>query len=202
MLVANIYGFDFSLVNVERIEVLRGPQGTLYGKDAIGAVVNIITKAPDNTWHGKIGTEYSSFNTWYSQAAVNGPIMADRLFLGVSGQYEKTDGWIKNEYPGMNEDVGRNSKHDMNGYLLFTPTDRLRMRLGIDTYSHTIHSMNEKALPYDYMGTGFGYTGLSDFHRDIAEHLVLDVEPDEEMDINSQNLLISCDVDRLFFRFF
>ena len=84
----------------------------------------------------------------------------------------------------------------MNGYLLFTPTDRLRMRLGIDTYSHTIHSMNEKALPYDYMGTGFGYTGLSDFHRDIAEHLVLDVEPDEEMDINSQNLLISCDVDR------
>ncbi len=194
--ISNSYGFDFSLVNIERIEILRGPQGTLYGKDAIGSVVNIITRDPDNTWHGKIGTEYSSFNTWYSQAAANGPIMADKLFLGVSGQYDTTDGWIKNEYPGMNEDAGRNSKHDINGYLLFTPTDRLRMRLGIDTYSHTIHSMNEKSLPYDYMGIGFGYTGLNDFHRDMAEHLQLDVEPDEEMDINFQNLLISYDFDR------
>ncbi len=194
--IANAFGFDFSLANVERIEVLRGPQGTMYGKDAIGAVVNIITKNPDNTWHGKIGTEYSSFNTWNALANINGPIMTDKLFLGVSGQYDTTDGWIKNEYPGANEDVGRRDKYDVNGYLLFTPTERLHVRLGIDTYSHTIHSMNEKALPYDYMGTGVGYTGVNDFHRDMVEHLQLDVEPDENMDINSQNLLVAYDFDR------
>jgi iron complex outermembrane receptor protein len=45
------YDFDPSLANVEQIEVLRGPQGTLYGKDAIGAVINIITKTPSNEWH-------------------------------------------------------------------------------------------------------------------------------------------------------
>ena len=61
--VTSSYGFDFSLVNIERIEVLRGPQGTLYGRDAIGAVVNIVTKEPDTRWHGKINTEYGSFNT-------------------------------------------------------------------------------------------------------------------------------------------
>ncbi|MDN5106152.1 TonB-dependent receptor plug domain-containing protein, partial [Aliarcobacter butzleri] len=49
--------FDFnpSLANVEQIEILRGPQGTLYGKDAIGAVINITTKSPSNEWHGNIG---------------------------------------------------------------------------------------------------------------------------------------------------
>ncbi len=107
MPIANSFDFDISLVNVKRIEVLRGPQGTLYGKDAIGAVVNIITKDPDNTWHGKIGTQYSSWNTSYTQASVNGPLMANKLFLGLGGQYDKTDGWITNEYPGMNEDAKR-----------------------------------------------------------------------------------------------
>ncbi len=156
--IVNAYGFDFSLADIERIEVLRGPQGTLYGKDAIGAVVNIITKAPDNRWHGKIGTEYSSWNTWHTQASVNGPIIGDKLFLGVSGQYDKTDGWIKNHYLGANEDVGRSSKHDINGYLLFTPTERLRVRLGADSWVNDVHSSNEKALPYDAMRIGLGYT--------------------------------------------
>ncbi len=192
---SNSFGFDLSLVNVERIEVLRGPQGSLYGKDAIGAVVNVISKDPDNSWHGRIGTEYSSWNTWHIQASANGPIMTDKLFLGVSGQYDQTDGWIKNEYPGMNEDVGRNNKHDVNGYLLFTPTERLRVRFGIDTYSQSRHSENDQSLPYDLGGTGFGYTSLSDFDRDMAEHLNMDVEPDEDLDINAQNLLVSYDFD-------
>ncbi len=192
----NTFGFDFSLVNVERIEVLRGPQGTMYGKDAIGAVVNVITKEPDNSWHGRIGSEYGSFNTWHAQASVNGPIVKDTLFLGLGGQYDQTDGWIKNEYPGMNEDVGRNNKHDLSGYLLFTPTDRLRMRLGVDTYSHSYHNMNDKALPYDPAGAGFGYTDLGAFDRKMAEHLALDIEPDEEMKINAQSLAASYAFDR------
>ncbi len=194
--VANIYGFDFSLVNVERIEVLRGPQGTLYGKDAIGGVINVITKDPDNSWHGRIGAEYSSWNTWRTLANVNGPIAKDKLFLGVSGQYDKTDGWIKNEYPGANEDVGRRSKHDVNGYLLFTPSDRLRVRLGIDSWEDSSHSRNEVGLPYDYMGTGSGYKNLNDFHRDMAEHLYMDMEPDETIRVNAQNLSVSYDFDR------
>ena len=51
------YGSDASLANVERIEVLRGPQGTLYGKDAIGGVINMVTKDPGNEWQGKVDAE-------------------------------------------------------------------------------------------------------------------------------------------------
>ncbi len=194
--VANSFGFDLSLVNVERVEVLRGPQGTLYGKDAIGGVVNIITKAPDNTWHGKIGTEYSSWNSWHTQASVNGPIMADKFFVGLKGQYDKSDGWIKNKYPGMNEDAGRNHKYDLGGYLLFTPTNRLRVRLGVDTWQDTSHSEKGKGLPYDFAGTGFGYKTLSDFNRDMAENLTLDIEPDQKIKANAQTLTLAYDFDR------
>ncbi|PIE70403.1 MAG: TonB-dependent siderophore receptor [Deltaproteobacteria bacterium] len=194
--IANAFGFDLSLNNVERIEVLRGPQGTLYGKDAIGAVVNIITKDPDNTWQGKIGTKYSSWNTFHAKATVNGPMMADTLFLGLSGQYDKTDGWITNDYPGMDEDAGRNGKYDLNGFLLFTPTDRLRARLAVDQWEHTTHFSNEKALPYDSMGTGSGYASLKDFHRNMTEHLYMDLKSKEEISVNSQSLLLAYDVDR------
>ncbi len=196
MPIANSFDFDISLVNVERIEVLRGPQGTLYGKDAIGAVVNIITKDPDDSWHGKIGTEYSSWNTFYTRASVNGPLIAHKLFLGVGGQYDKTDGWITNEYPGMNEDAGRNDKHDLDAYLLFTPTDRLRVRLSVDSWDHTTHVPNEKALRFDVLGTGRGYTSLNDFHRDMAEHLYMDLEAKEITKGNAQSLLLAYDFDR------
>ncbi|PIE74214.1 MAG: TonB-dependent siderophore receptor, partial [Deltaproteobacteria bacterium] len=193
MPIANSFDFDISLVNVKRIEVLRGPQGTLYGKDAIGAVVNIITKDPDNSWHGKIAAEYSSWNTFHTQASVNGPLIVNKLFLGAGGQYDKTDGWIVNEYPGMNEDAGRNNKHDLDAFLLFTPTDRFRARLAVDSWEHTTHVPDEAALPFDAAGTGRGYTNLNDFDRNMAEHLSMDLEAKEITKGNAQSLLLAYD---------
>ena len=50
-------GFDDSLIDIERVEILRGPQGTLYGKNTEAGVINIITRQPDNTFQGKISTQ-------------------------------------------------------------------------------------------------------------------------------------------------
>ncbi len=190
--IANSFGFDFSLANIDRIEVLRGPQGTLYGKDAIGAVINVITKDPDAVWHGKIGTEYGSWNTWNTQASINGPIMEDKLFIGVSGEYDRTDGWIKNEHPGMNEDLVRTNKYDLDGYLLFTPTDSLRVRLGAGFWQEQLHNTEMgKVLPY---GPG-GYYDLNDFDRDMAEKQAIDIEGNPKTTNNDQNLAVSYEFD-------
>ncbi len=185
--IANRWEYDFSLVNVESVEVLRGPQGTLYGKDAIGAVVNVITRDPGDIWTGKIKTEYGSWNTWKASAYANGPLIADKLSMGIAGQYDRTDGWIKNEYPGMNEDVGRKAGHDLNGYLLFTPSERLRMRFAFaHSYLHD-HSETAKGLPTH---------NLDAFKPDMARHLRLDVDPSVKHQSDAQSLIASYDFDR------
>ncbi len=103
----------------------------------------------------------------------------------MSGQYDKTDGWIKNEYPGVNEDTGRKNNHNVGGYLLFTQTDRLRVRLAADNSSDTIHSLNEQLLSP-------GFT-LEEFERDMTKHSRMDIETNEEVKTNAQNLKISYD---------
>ncbi len=159
--------YNLSLTNVESIEILRGPQGTLYGKDAIGAVVNVITRDPGDTWAGKVKTEYGSWNTWKASVYANGPLVADKLSMGISGQYDRTDGWIKNEYPGMNKDVGRKEGHDLNGYLLFTPSERLRMRLSLHhSYLHD-HSEVIKSLPNSPQLDAFKRVTVSGWNRSL-----------------------------------
>ncbi len=185
--IVNRWGYNFSMANVESIEVLRGPQGTLYGKDAIGAVVNVITRDPGDTWAGKVKTEYGSWNTWKASVYANGPVMADKVYMGISGQYDRTDGWIRNEYPGMVEDFGRKASYDLNGYLLATPNERLRMRL---TFAHSYlhdHGETAKALPNG--------PSLDDFDRDMLKHQRLDVDPSVKHQTDGQSLVVSYDFD-------
>lgn len=115
-------GFDASMANVERIEVLRGPQGALYGKYAIGAVINIVTKMPENAWQGKIGAEYGSENNLRGTFNVNGAVLPDTLYLGINGQYQQDDGWIDNDYPGTDEEFNGGTDRRFNANLTFTPT--------------------------------------------------------------------------------
>ena len=177
------YGFDASLVNVERIEVLRGPQGTLYGKDAIGGVVNIVTKDPSNALQGKVGTEYGSFNYMEGTFNVSGALVADKFYAGLNGQYRKDDGWIDNDYPGMNEDANRERDQRISGYVLYKPADRFRARLTIS---------NDYAKGYWEDGYGLpGGSDIGEFDRDNAENVSYDVPTYERIESNAQSLNLS-----------
>lgn len=109
-----------SLANIERIEVLRGPQGTLYGKDAIGGVINIITKEPNNKWSGSIKAEYGNDNFINTMLNANGALIDDKLYLGINGAYSKNDGWVDSD-----ENSNKYDSKNFNAFLSFTPTDRL-----------------------------------------------------------------------------
>jgi len=84
------------LLDVERIEVLRGPQGALYGQGAIAGAINIVTKEPTNDLTGFIKGSYGRGNTYRLSGAVSGPLVEDLLFFRVSGFHRGTDGLIKN----------------------------------------------------------------------------------------------------------
>ncbi|MDY0362891.1 MAG: TonB-dependent receptor [Desulforegulaceae bacterium] len=90
-------GVQTSLFDIERIEVLRGPQGNLYGMNSAGGVVNIITKKPENTFRANASSETGSYNLKAYKAAISGAVLENKLFVGLSGSYTTRDSFIDEE---------------------------------------------------------------------------------------------------------
>jgi iron complex outermembrane receptor protein len=87
------------LFDVERVEVLRGPQGTLFGANSTGGVVNIVTKAPSGEYNGKVQVTAGDWNRFDVKAAADLPIN-EKLSLRLSGFHHGRDGFITNVYDG------------------------------------------------------------------------------------------------------
>lgn len=120
--------YDADLVNVERVEVLRGPQGTLYGKNTIGGIINVVSKKPGNTYEAKATAEIGEHETYRLKAFVNGPLIKNKLFLGLSGDYYETRGFMKNDHPVQDyfdDEETRKAK----AIFRWLPTDRIEVNL-------------------------------------------------------------------------
>ena len=114
---------DFN--DIERIEVLRGPQGTLFGKNTPAGLINFITKRPSFKWTGDATASVGNYNDRGATASVSGPILADKLAIRVSGFYRKRDGYLHNDF--NNKDVNDLKAYGIRGRLLFKPIDALEM---------------------------------------------------------------------------
>jgi iron complex outermembrane recepter protein len=117
------------LEDIERIEVLRGPQGTLYGRGAMGGVINIITKQPDNEVRGFAEADYGNYNQQRYTLGLRAPLVKDKLFLGVSGLYTSQNGFYTNLYNNTKFD----DQHSFLGnyYLKYLATSRLTLTLNV-----------------------------------------------------------------------
>jgi iron complex outermembrane receptor protein len=96
----DILANGFMFTDIERIEILRGPQGTLYGRNAMGGVVNIITKKPTNVKSGYAEISTGNFGLQRYSLGYKLPIIKDKLFFGLSTHYQTQDGFLKNETTG------------------------------------------------------------------------------------------------------
>ncbi|MCU0386606.1 MAG: TonB-dependent receptor [Flavihumibacter sp.] len=86
------------LNDVERIEVLRGPQGTLYGRNAMGGVINIITKQPTNKTRAFVELTNGNYDQFRYTAGVQTPIVKDRLYFGATALIQGREGYYTNEF--------------------------------------------------------------------------------------------------------
>ncbi len=93
------------LQDMERIEVLRGPQGTYFGRNALGGAINITTKKPDENLYGEVSGSFGRFNTWGIEAIANLPV-ADNFFIRAVAAHNESDGFIKNVNPAGTPNSG------------------------------------------------------------------------------------------------
>ena len=135
------------LGEIERIEVLRGPQGTLFGRNASAGLINIITAKPSFDLGGNVEGTYGNYNYYRLSGGVTGPIIADKLAARIDGVYVKRNGFYK-DITGNEGTVNNRDRYFVRGQLLFTPSDNISLRL-IGDYSHR----NEKCCAAVYVST-------------------------------------------------
>ncbi len=122
------------LSNVERIEVLKGPQGTLFGRNATGGAINIVTKKPSFETTGDAGLTYGRYDYLKGTAYLSGPIVADTLAASVAATGLRDDGYIHNIY--LDTRQGQRKAAIIRAKLLFVPSDDVEIQLnGLYNYS-------------------------------------------------------------------
>ena len=156
---------DTRSFDIDTVQVLKGPQGTLFGEGSIGGTVVVTTKKPDATgFHAKVDATVSSTqggtDGWGGKAMVNIPLVADKLALRLVGTDEKTSGWLYNR--DTSED-NINWQHIKTGRvkLRYTPTDRLTVDLAYWKYKN--HSPGGFDYAYRDMTVDTYYDVYSDW---------------------------------------
>ena len=125
----------FPLFDIAQVEVLRGPQGTLFGRNTPAGVLKFESAKPTKDFEGYGSASYATFSTVNLEGAVSGPIIADVLSARVSGLYQRRSDWVDNTRGGDKNDSEGYDQFALRGQLLYTPTSELSALLNLH-YQH------------------------------------------------------------------
>ncbi|WP_176593741.1 TonB-dependent receptor [Sphingobium sp. EM0848] len=167
------------MFDIERVEILKGPQGTLYGQNTTAGAVNIISRQPTDEWQGEAHAEYGRFNSWRAEAGVGGRL-AEGVKLRIAGVYDSTDGFMTNigthgvtgstnpavpalADPGVNNKANRSEYYGGRAILLLEPTDRTSV-------TFNTHGFKESGAVqfFERTATVRGFAPLAPFTTDSA----------------------------------
>ncbi|MCD8193395.1 MAG: TonB-dependent receptor [Tannerellaceae bacterium] len=169
--------FDFELTDIQRIEVLRGPQGTLYGRNAMGGIVNIYTQSPFTYQGTKITAGGGNYGQFRAKASHFNKL-SEQVGLSVSAYYDRNDGFFTNTYDGkkvdQEESAGGRLKLDW----------RIHPALTL-AYSFSFDYTDQGAFPYGKYNTETGKTDPVNFNDPssynrtmLANNLLLEYKTD------------------------
>ena len=117
------------LPSLERIEVLRGPQSTLFGKNASAGIISVVTAEPKFNFGGQAELSYGNYNAVVARAEITGPI-SESLAFSLAGNYNRRDGYVFNT--ALNQNENERNRGGVRGQLLFKPSDSFKLRIIAD----------------------------------------------------------------------
>jgi iron complex outermembrane recepter protein len=149
---ARTYGAVIDLLDVERVEILRGPQGTLFGRNTMGGLLTINTRRPGADFAVRGQVSYSSFDSLDARLALDLPISGEKAGVTLAGQYKQWDGYFTNAAPG-GPDAGGGKTASVRATLVLKPTDRLDMAVIADYTREDLQpfASNSISLPFQIL---------------------------------------------------
>jgi iron complex outermembrane recepter protein len=161
-----------SISDVERIEVVRGPQGTIFGKNTIGGAVNVLTRAPQMDFGAEAEVRVGNFSLFETRAMVNVPVVDERVAVRLNLATATRDGFEKERLGGTDP----NDEKLLAGrfQLLMLPTDNLEILLSADTSRENRVLSQGKCLPINTGGTAQiqalnAFVGYTDACASVAQ---------------------------------
>lgn len=148
---------NMDVFDLERLEVLRGPQGTLFGRNSLSGVVNVTSKRPSDEFEGYLQAEYGNYDHKRIKGRVSGAIIEDKLSASVSGVYFDRDGFLENATLGTDT----NNQHSWGGRvgLYFTPTENIDWTISTDYRKVDQQAKTFETLINDFAGSVPGNLG-------------------------------------------
>ena len=145
--------------DIDRVEVLRGPQGTLYGRGATAGAINLITRRPTEELSGYADATYGNYNAVTVEGGVGGPIVGDKIMMRVSGKYDRRDGYGKNLFTGNNVDDRK--AFAIRASVLLKPVDDFQVLVSGEHFhehdnNYAFHYFGPTIAPDNPLGAVFG----------------------------------------------
>jgi iron complex outermembrane receptor protein len=194
---SRIRGTQFDLLDLQRVEVLRGPQGTLYGKNTIGGALSFVTRRPGDEFHASLTATYGSYDQMELRGTISGPI-TEGISLGLAALHAQRDGFVQDAV--LDRDYNNKNTEAVRGTVAITPSSNFRIDLTAD-YSEDDAHLNvgqpQNSLTYLVGGgtalvlplnpTTYNFTGRTTpslpnstqlKHWGTSANVALDVTPD------------------------
>lgn len=173
--IPNVIQAAQSFNDVERVEILKGPQATLYGRNATGGAILVVSKDPSFNFGGSVDASVGNYKAYQIRGSITGPIVDDKLAGRLSVQASEYEGYNKNLFNGKR--IGGQQLLGVRGALLFTPNDDLSVTLRGD-YTWQASSDFLKLLP----STSVYYIGAQQWFTPDRRSVFLDIQPDQPME--------------------
>ena len=188
--------------DLEQIEVLRGPQGTLYGRGATAGVVNMITRKPTEDLDGYLNYTLGNYSATTVEGALGGPIGGETVMGRISGKADKRDGYGRNLTTG--KPVDNRNAQAVRGSLRFKPSDTLDLVLMADyfqedDYNYAFHFLGTTVVPEDQLAHNLlGGRTIFDYYADRGRkpdqrNIVSDQDPINERDGTAVSAIVDWD---------